>query len=77
MTDLTNPFEEMEILNLLMTEASERGFITYDKILEVMPEIESNVPFLETIMEEMQSMGIPIYESEDDLVTEINSVTKI
>jgi RNA polymerase primary sigma factor len=73
MTDLTNPFDEMEVLNLLVTEGSERGYITYDRILEAVPEIESNLPFLETIMEEMQSMGIPIYESEDDLVNEISS----
>lgn len=55
----------MEIVNVLLKEASKRGYITYDQILEVLPEVEDNLPLLETILEELQTNEIAIYESEE------------
>lgn len=66
MSDLANPFDEMEMVNQLLTDAAERGYITYDKILEAMPDIENNLALLDTIYEEAQMVGINVYESEED-----------
>jgi len=55
----------MEIVNVLLMAASERGYITYDQILVVLPEVEDNLPLLETILEELQKNEIAIYESEE------------
>lgn len=66
MSDLINPFDEMETVNALINDGIEQGYITYDQILEVLPDVEKNIILLETILEEAQSAGIVIYESEDD-----------
>jgi RNA polymerase primary sigma factor len=66
MTNITGPFEEMEIVNALLTEATDKGYITYDQILEALPEVENNLPLLETILEEIQTLGITLYENEED-----------
>ena len=66
MSDIGGPFEEMETVNLLLAEATDKGYVTYDQILEALPELENNLPLLETILEEMQAAGVSIYENEDD-----------
>jgi len=66
MSTMTGPFEEMDIVNALLADATEKGYITYDQILEALPEVEDNLPLLETILEEMQAAGVAIYESEED-----------
>jgi RNA polymerase primary sigma factor len=66
MSDL-NPFvDEMDVVNALLNDGIEQGFITYDQILEALPEVESNLHLLETILEEAQGAGLPIYENEDE-----------
>ena len=70
MTDLNDPLsDEMEILNALLNEGIEQRYLTYDQILEALPEIENNVTLLETLLEEAQSLGLAIYENEEDIVT--------
>jgi RNA polymerase primary sigma factor len=66
MTNITSPFEEMEIVNALLSDATDKGYITYDQILEALPEVENNLPLLETILEEIQTLGVTLYENEDD-----------
>lgn len=66
MSDLTNPFNEMEVITALITNGMEQGYITYDQILEVLPDIEENLNLLETLLEEAQSAGIAVYESAED-----------
>ena len=70
MTDLNEPLsDEMEIFNALLNEGIEQRYLTYDQILEALPEIENNVTLLETLLEEAQSLGLAIYENEEDIVT--------
>ncbi len=67
MSDLTEPFNEMEVINALIRQGTEQGYITYDQILEVLPEdIEDNLNLLETLLEEAQNAGLSVYESEED-----------
>ena len=69
MTDLNDPLsDEMEVLNVLLSEGMEQRYLTYDQILEALPEIENNIMLLETLLEEAQTLGIAIYENEDDVV---------
>lgn len=66
MTDLANPFDDMEVVGALMVDASERGYITFDQILEALPEVENNLPLLESILEDLQSADILVYENEEE-----------
>ncbi len=50
-------------LTLLLTRARDRGFVTFDEILKVFPEIENNLDFLEEVYERMAVMGVDILES--------------
>jgi len=65
MSDITAPINEMEIVSNLLAEAIDRGFITYDQILEALPEVENYLPLLETILEELTAADILIYDSEE------------
>jgi len=67
MTKLTTPFDEMDFVSVLLNEGSEQGYITYDQIMEALPDVEDNLPLLETILEEAQAAGIPIFENEDEV----------
>lgn len=66
MSDVSNPFEEMEVVNALLNDGMEQGYLTYDQILKALPEVENNMALLETVMEEVQGAGLPIYENEDE-----------
>jgi RNA polymerase primary sigma factor len=66
MSDLTNPFDEMDTVSTLLNDGLEQGFITYDQILEALPEVENNLLLLETVLEEAQVAGIPIFENEEE-----------
>ena len=70
MTDeLNDPLsDEMEILNALLNEGVEQRYLTFDQILEALPEIENNITLLETLLEEAQTLGLVIYENDDDIV---------
>ncbi|MEJ2748691.1 MAG: sigma-70 family RNA polymerase sigma factor [Anaerolineae bacterium] len=69
MSERNNPFgKDIDVVNIsvLLNDGMEQGFITYDQILEIWPDIENNLILLETIMEEAQAAGIPLYENEEE-----------
>jgi RNA polymerase primary sigma factor len=72
MTKLTTPFDEMDFVSVLLNEGSEQGYITYDQIMEALPDVEDNLPLLETILEEAQAAGIPIYENEEEVEAQMS-----
>ncbi len=47
----------------LVNKGRDRGFVTFDEILRVFPEIENNIDFLEEVYERMADMGVDIIES--------------
>lgn len=67
MSNMEIPFEEMDVISTLLNDGIEQGYLTYDQILEKLPEIESKMSVLEMIMEEAQTAGVPIYASDDDI----------
>ena len=60
------PFNEMDIVTTLLANGTVKGYVTYDQILEALPEVEDNLPLLETVLEAIQAAGIIIYESEEE-----------
>src|SRR3989344_252777 len=46
-----------------LTSGRDRGFVTFDEILRVFPEIENNVDFLEEVYDRMGTLGVDILES--------------
>jgi RNA polymerase primary sigma factor len=73
MSDIDSPFDEMEVINALINDGVEQGYLIYDQVLKALPHVENNLALLETLLEELQSAGIPLYETEDDINTEINA----
>jgi RNA polymerase primary sigma factor len=69
----TGQIDEMELVGALLTDASARGYITYDQILKVLPQIENNLALLELILEEVQSAGVLVYESDEEAKKAIDS----
>ncbi|MCA9875102.1 MAG: sigma-70 family RNA polymerase sigma factor [Ardenticatenaceae bacterium] len=63
----------MDVVSVLLNDGMEQGYITYDQILEALPNIENNLPLLETILEEAQSMGVPVFENEDEASNAMSS----
>ncbi len=57
------PLNEMEKkAEQLMARGRERGFVTYDEILKVFPNIETDVDFLEDLYEKLSSAHIDVLE---------------
>lgn len=50
-------------LSALVNKGRDRGFVTYDEILRVFPEIENNVDFLDDVYDRLGDMGVDILES--------------
>jgi RNA polymerase primary sigma factor len=71
MSGFSGPFDEMEIVNTILADAADKGYMTYDQILEALPQVEKNLPLLETILEEIQAAGISLYETEDDVDADV------
>ncbi|MGH2538537.1 MAG: sigma-70 family RNA polymerase sigma factor [Candidatus Promineifilaceae bacterium] len=67
MAEVNGPLEEMEIVNALLADATEKGYTTFDQILEAIPEVENNLPLLETVLEVIQGAGIILYENEEEV----------
>ena len=74
MAKIDSPFDEMDVINALLAEGNEQGYLTYEQILEAVPDLEENLPLLEVIMEETQAAGVPIYESEEEMDTPLNAL---
>lgn len=67
MSEQTDPFvDEMEAVNALLNEAIENGYMTYDRIQEVLPDTENKLSALETLFDEIQSAGLPLFENKED-----------
>jgi RNA polymerase primary sigma factor len=61
-------YDEADMINTLVSEARERGYLTYDQLIEIFPVVEDDLTLLETLLEELQSLDVPVavYESEEE-----------
>ncbi len=52
-----------EALSLVMQVATEQGYITYEDILALVPEVEEHTDLLDEIFAQLQARDIPVYET--------------
>lgn len=72
--NITNMTQREEIRKQLISKANTQGFITYADILELMPDVESDVALLDDLMDSLLEAGVEVVpdsskdavESEDD-----------
>jgi len=48
--------------NLIIEKGKKRGFITYDEIIKILPDIENNILFLDELYEKLSIAGIDVLE---------------
>ncbi|HNU95338.1 MAG TPA: sigma-70 family RNA polymerase sigma factor [Candidatus Paceibacterota bacterium] len=59
----TKKLEQLEEkANLVIEKGKKRGFITYDEIIKIFPDLEENVLFLDELYEKLSEAGIDVLE---------------
>ncbi|MBZ0306812.1 MAG: sigma-70 family RNA polymerase sigma factor [Anaerolineae bacterium] len=53
-----------DVRQKLLTLGKERGFITFDEFLALVPDVEHNLPFVEDLMDELGEAGIEFVKDE-------------
>ncbi|MDD3487525.1 MAG: RNA polymerase sigma factor RpoD [Candidatus Moranbacteria bacterium] len=66
-----NPVEKKSQVDELVDVGKQRGFVTEDEILHVIPEVEKDVSGLEALYEKLELSGVKIMSSDEVLKTEI------
>ena len=62
-TNTEKKLREMEVkAEELIEKGKKRGFITYDEILKMFPDIESNISFLDELYEKVSTAGVDVLE---------------
>lgn len=56
--------------NLIVEKGKKRGFITYDEIIKIFPDIENNILFLDELYEKLSVAGIDVLEGGNLLDTD-------
>ena len=68
--------EKKSPIDELVVIGKQRGFITEDEILHVIPEVEKDVSGLESLYEKLETAGVKIVSSDEVLKTEIERETQ-
>jgi len=55
-------FELEEKSNIIVEKGKKRGFITYDEIIKIFPDIENNILFLDELYEKLSVAGVDVLE---------------
>ena len=63
--------ESTESLAELLERASRQGFITYDEILEALPEVEERLDVLEELFSKLRELDIPVQDQSEDADEEV------
>ncbi len=58
--------EQTDALAELLARASSQGYITYDEILEILPEVEERLDVLEDLFSKLREMEIPVHDQSED-----------
>jgi RNA polymerase primary sigma factor len=54
-----------QVLDALESLVGDRDYVTYGELLSLLPEAEEHIELLETVMEELQDMGVSVVSSSD------------
>ena len=63
--------EATKSLAELLARASRQGFITYDEILEALPEVEERLDVLEDLFSKLRELDIPVQDQSEDADEEV------
>lgn len=63
--------ESADALAELLARASRQGYITYDEILEALPEVEERLDVLEDLFAKLREMDIPVQDQVEDSEDEL------
>jgi RNA polymerase primary sigma factor len=63
--------ESSESLAELLDHAATQGFITYDEILEALPEVEERLDVLEDLFSKLRDLDIPVQDQAEDSEEEV------
>jgi RNA polymerase primary sigma factor len=69
MRELVEEFEllgQSNRIQLLLEEADERGYLTFDQVLEVFPEVEDDLDKLEYLFATLYDQGVAVYDTEQE-----------
>lgn len=69
-------FELEDKSNQIIEKGKKRGFITYDEIIKIFPDIENNILFLDELYEKLSVAGVDVLEGGNLLDTD-NSTDKL
>ncbi len=58
--NVTNTTQREEIQKQLVDKGNKQGFITHTDILELMPDVENDVPLLDDVMDSLEEAGIEV-----------------
>ncbi len=65
-----------EALALVLQAAADQGYITYEDILTLVPDVEERLDLLEEIFSQLQARDIPLYETEEDALRALEQEKK-
>ena len=64
-----------DVISNLLNDGMEQGYLTYDQILEALPDVENNLPLLESLLEEALSVGVTVFETEEDALEAVGEAS--
>jgi RNA polymerase primary sigma factor len=76
---ITKPKEEIPIPKQsldLVKKGKELGFVTYQEILQIFPEIEKDVPTIDSLINYFQKYGIEILDGQEALLTQEEKISE-
>ncbi len=75
--NVTNLSQREALQKQLLGKARKQGFVSYSDILELMPDVESQVALLDDIMDSLLEAGIEIVPSSADTADEVGEDSKV
>jgi RNA polymerase primary sigma factor len=65
---MTEAEEKDFLINDLLARGKQRGFVTEDEIIHILPEVEKDIEHLENLYEKLETTGIKIVSSDEGML---------
>jgi len=56
------------LVNELIARGKQRGFVTEDEIIHILPEVEKDIEDLENLYEKLEMIGVKIVSSDEGMI---------
>ncbi len=63
----------IQVIQELMSRADQRGYVTFEDVLELLDEDSDDVNAIETVLDELDELGIELRQHEDDREDDLNN----